>query len=483
MRRRAFIIAGAVAVIIVALVVVLMLARKGYKEERPFRTAQVERRSIVVKVTESGEVEPLTLVNIKSELAGEVKQIFVEEGDSVKSGDRLALVQQESSQAQQVAQARASVERAKLDLEDTKRAQDREQDLYDKGFVAKKDVEDAEQAYKRSQIQYELSEKQLWVVLGGGAEPAEPGSLGTKAFDNVIVTSPISGVVIDLNVEQGEMITSGTQAYGGGGTVLMTIADLSQMIVKTDVNEVDVGKIRVGQSAQIGFDAIRGRVFSGSVEKIAPAGTLQGNIVVFPIEVEITGSVTGQFEQQRSGPSAQSPRDIFSQLPEDQRTALRQRIDNLRAQGAGRDEIQDAIRKALAESGAAPAQEGRPETPPGRPPVGKRGRAGLELIKPGMTADLDIIIARADSVLCVPKEAVTSQDGRTTVTVLEGGKPVSRPVIVGLEDDIYAEVKEGLQEGDEVVVSEGRPAQSQPAQSQPAQSRQAQSPSRGGPPR
>jgi HlyD family secretion protein len=473
MRRKVLTIAGVVAVIVVVAIIILSIARNGTNGERSFKTATVERRSIVVKVTESGEVAPLTVVNVKSELAGEVKRLFVEEGDSVRAGDRLALVQQESSQAQQIAQARASVERAKIDLEDTERDLERQRELYNKGFIAKKDVEDAEQAYRRSQIQYELSEKQLWVVLGGEDESTEPVGLGTKEFDNITVTAPISGVVISLNVEQGEMITSGTQAYGGGGTVLMTIADLSKMIVKTDVNEVDVGKVRLGQSAQIGFDAIRGRVFSGVVKKIAPAGTIEGNIVVFPIEVEIVGSVSGEFEGSRSDVSPQSPGDLFARLPEDKREELRQRMQDLRAQGADREEIRREIDKALAGYGEMPPREGRPEPASGFPPSGEVSKAGIALIRPGMTADLDIIIAKAEDVLCVPKEAIKEQDGNAMVTVLEGEEAVSRSVITGLQDDVYVEVREGLAEGDEVLISDNQTSQRSGFEGPP----------RGGPPR
>jgi HlyD family secretion protein len=474
MRRKAFTIAGAVVVVVVVAVVLLSVLRHGEKQDRTIRTAKVERGDITVKVTESGEVAPLTVVNVKSELAGEVKQLFVEEGDSVKAGERLALVQQESSQAQQVAQARASVERAKIDLEDAKRNLDRQRELYEKDFIAKKDVEDAEQEYKRSQIQYELSEKQLWVVLGGAAESAAPGSLGTKSFDNIIVTAPISGVVISLQVEQGEMITSGTQAYGGGGTVLMTIADLSKMIVTTNVNEVDVGKIKVGQSAQIGFDAIRGRVFGGVVKRIAPSGTLEGNVVVFPVEVEITGSISGEFQKSGSGTWAQPVGGPLSNLPEDQRQALLARIRDMRAQGASRDEIRSAIEREVARQGAAPAGEGSKKPEAGSSHSGEAGQAAIALIKPGMTADLDIIIAKAEGILRVPKEAVTEENGGATVVVLEGDKTVTRAVTLGLQDAVNVEVRDGLEEGEEVVLAAGQTTSRQ-QQSQ-------EGPPRGGPP-
>jgi HlyD family secretion protein len=467
MRRKALTIAVSVAAIVVVAIVLMAVLRKGDNQERTLRTARVERGSIVVKVTESGEVAPLTVVNVKSELAGEVKRLYVEEGDSVKAGDNLALIQQEASQTQQIAQARASVENTKLDLDDAKRELDRQQELYDKDFIAKKDVEDAQKAYRRSQIQYELAQKQLWVVLGGGTQSAEPGSLGTKAFDNITVTAPISGVVLSLDVEQGEMITSGTQAFGGGGTILMTIADLSKMIVTTNVNEVDVGKIKVGQAAEIGFDAIRGRVYRGVVKKISPAGTLDGNVVVFPVEVEIVGSISGEFQSAPSGASSRSPGGSpLAGLPQEQRDALRKRIEDLRAQGAGQDEIRGVIDKALAEQGGASASERRPGPGTGLHPTGEADRAGIALIKPGMTADLDIIIARAENVLILPKEAVTVEDGKASVTLLEGEKTASHPVSTGIEDNIDVEISDGLEEGEEVVIPESGSAIGRQGQAQ-----------------
>ena len=449
MKKKLFVSFVIVGIIIVGLVIFRSISKNKNTRSQPFRTALVERGNIVVKVTESGRVEPVTTVNIKSELAGEVKKLFVEEGDSVKVGDKLALVQQESSQAQQVAQARASLERAKLDLEDAKRNLERKQELYRKGFIAKKDVEDAEKLYKNSKIQYELAEKQLWLVLGG-TEPIKAQSLAAKALDNIIIRAPISGVVISLNVEEGEMITSGTRAYGGGGTTLMTIGDLSKMIVKVDINEVDVTKVKVGQPVNIGFDAIKGRVYHGRVKRISPAGTIKQNIVVYPVEVEILGSSRGERQvpvAEKELPAGQ----LFAQLTEEQRATIRKEVQSLRKQGANREEIRNAIRKKLREYGVTPP-ESRPQPTPPRSQQVREQRTGIELIKPGMTADLDIIIGSAENVLCVPKEAIIEKDGQKMVMLIKNGKPVPQPVITGLEDDVKVEIKEGLKEGDKVVI-------------------------------
>ncbi len=367
MRKRLFIIGGSVVIAIIALLILRSVSSNKNANEQRLRTILVEKGDILVKITESGIVEPVTTVDIKSELAGEVRRLFVEEGDSVKVGDKLALVQQESSQARQVAQSRASLERAKLDLEEAERDFERKKELYEKGFISKKDVEDAEKSYKSSKIQCELAEKQLWLILGG-TEQAESQSLTSRVFDNIIVTSPIRGSVIIVNVEEGEMITSGTQAYGGGGTTIMTIADLSEMIVKADINEVDVGKAAKGQQVKIVFDAVKGKTYHGRVKKITPAGSIKQNIVVYPLEVEILN----------------------------------------------------------------------PD----------------ESIKPGMTADLDIIAGNAKGVLCVPKEAVIKRADGSIVRLIKDGKPVPQVVVTGLEDDVKVEIKEGLKEGDIVLITQ-----------------------------
>jgi len=311
------------------------------------------------------ETTRVTTVDVKSELAGEVKKLFVEEGDSVSPGNDLALIQQESSQAQQVAQARASVESAKLDLEEAEKNLERKKELYQEGFIAKKDVEDVEKLYKSSKIQYNLAEKQLWLVLGE-SESISAQNLALKKYDSVIIKSPISGKIINIYVEEGEIITSGTKALGDGGTTILTIADLNRLVIKADINEVDVNKIQVGQTVKIGFDAIRGNIYQGKIKKIALAGSVTQNIVVYPIEVEI-------------------------QEPD-------------------------------------------------------------EMIRLGMTADLDIILEKAENVLCVPKEVVRKRDGRDVVEIIKDGKRIPQPVITGIEDDVKIEIKKGLEEGDRVVI-------------------------------
>jgi HlyD family secretion protein len=370
-KKKYLIIGGTALAVVVILFVVIGVIRGKSKKGQDFKTVEASRDSIVQKVTESGTVEPVTSVNVKSELAGKVLKLYVEEGDKVKKGQKLVLIQPQPDEAQQVAQTKASIKSKTLDLEEAERNLKRMETLYEQGFIAEQEVEDARKQYENSNIQLQLAKKQLWVVLGGEENvDIKNFNLDLEGVDNITLKSTINGMVTSVNVEEGEMITSGTQALGGGGTGIMTVADMDEMIVKANINEVDVEKLQKGQKVQIGFDAIRGKVYEGKVRRISPSGTEVENLVVYPVEVEILDS--------------------------------------------------DAR------------------------------------IRPGMTADLDIIIGEAENVICIPKHAVINRDGKTMVLLREQGKFVPKPVVTGLDDNVNIEIKSGLTDGDTLLIPAGR---------------------------
>jgi HlyD family secretion protein len=366
-KKKYLTIGGPIIGVVIILFIAIGLIRGKRKKEPDFKTVVASRDNIVQKVTESGTVEPVTSVNVKSELAGKVIKLYVEEGDKVKKGQKLVLIQPQPEEAQQVAQTKASIKSKTLDLEEAERNLKRMETLYEQGFIAEQEVEDARKQYENSSIQLQLAKKQLWVVLGGEENvDIENFNLDLEGAENITLKSTISGMITSINVEEGEMITSGTQALGGGGTGIMTVADMSEMIVKANINEVDVGKLQKEQKVQIGFDAIRGKVYKGKVKRISPSGIEDQNLVVYPVEVEILDS--------------------------------------------------DAR------------------------------------IRPGMTADLDIIIGEAENVLCIPKHAVVNREGKTMVLLREQGKVVPTPVITGLDDNVKIEIKSGLTEGDTLLI-------------------------------
>ncbi|MEW6323829.1 MAG: efflux RND transporter periplasmic adaptor subunit [Nitrospirota bacterium] len=261
-------------------------AKQGARE----RVAVVKRGDLALKVIETGSVEPATVVEIKSEQSGEVTRIFATEGQKVKKGQRLAVIQQESVQAQQAAQYRADLERERLALDEAERQLSRHRALHEKGFLSRQEVETGEKNVETAKIRYALARRQLKLVLGGDEQALEQylaRPLESDHLEEFTVSSPVDGSVITVDVEPGEIINSGTSTVTGG-TVLMTLADLGRMVVKTHINEVNIARVLPGQPVEIRLDAVPGRVYHGAVASIAPRGVRADNIVTYEVTITIS---------------------------------------------------------------------------------------------------------------------------------------------------------------------------------------------------
>jgi len=258
------------------------------KDEQP-RIVPVKRTTVQTRVAETGTMEPAHTIEIKSQVSGEVRRIHVTEGDLMAKDQALIVIQQEPGQARQVAQVRASLEEERVNEQHTKRALERMQNLLHEGFIASKEMEVAEQEYKRALVRRELAERQLLLALGGNRELYRrylERDMKSDLLEEFVIQSPSAGTILELKVHAGELITSGTGTFGGG-TVLMTLADLTTMIVKAKVNEVNIGRVAVGQPVDVRLDALPGRVFNGTVTAIAPQGEKINNIVYYQVKMEI----------------------------------------------------------------------------------------------------------------------------------------------------------------------------------------------------
>ncbi len=249
----------------------------------------VKRGDVISRATETGSLVPINAVEIKSEQGGEVRNIFVQAGDFVTVGQPLVTLRPESNQAKRVAEARAMVESERLNWEEAQRERQRVQSLFEKGFVARRELEGALKQEENSGIKYELAKKQLLLTLGGNKALYEKHltmDLSAESMEDFVLLSPVTGTVIEVNVSGGEMVSSGMSTVTGG-TVLMRIADLSKMWIKTKINEVGIGQIREKQSAEIRLDAIPNQVYQGTVVKISPKGEKVDNVVSYEVTLEI----------------------------------------------------------------------------------------------------------------------------------------------------------------------------------------------------
>ncbi len=248
------------------------------------------RSSIDTRVSETGTIQPLKTIEIKSQFSGEVAQLFVSSGQPVKKGELLAIIRQESSQARQVAQLRAAIQEERLNVNTAQREWIRSQSLFKKGFIAQQALETSEHNYQRALVRLDLAERQLLLALGGNEElfkRYQESSTQSTRPEEFQVRSPTDSTVLEILVNAGEIITSGTATFGGG-TILMKLADLSRMIVTAKINEVNIPRVAVNQDVDIRLDALPGQAFKGRVTAIAAQGVKEENIVTYDVTIAIT---------------------------------------------------------------------------------------------------------------------------------------------------------------------------------------------------
>ncbi|MDP6699038.1 MAG: efflux RND transporter periplasmic adaptor subunit [Candidatus Latescibacteria bacterium] len=261
---------------------------KEEKAEETFATQPVKRGTVVDKLGETGTIELVRTVEVKSTIAGEIRKLPIEAGDWVEAGDLMALIEPDPNQSLQLYQKRSAVEQARINLDEQERNFARQQTLFQNKMIPVKDFEEAEVRLTRTRSNLRLARLELDMLEAKANLQRTQMPQGQLALHEVRVLAPIDGIVIRRNVEIGEVVASGLSSFSGG-TVLFEIGDPSRMIVRGDIAEIDIGKLRVGQDVGIVVDAYADTTYTGRVRWIAPVGQKkQGStIVTFDTEIEI----------------------------------------------------------------------------------------------------------------------------------------------------------------------------------------------------
>jgi len=274
-----------------------MKAKAGDKKEdkTPVKTGKAEVADVQVKVTEVGTVQPEVKVDVKSAVSGKVVEIYHRDGDSVKRGEILARVEPDLNQAQSLAETKNALTSARIHYEQAKRNYDSDHSLFVQGLLANKQNRDSESEYLSAKQELEKSQEKYNIVEKSGI----PINQSPEKFQGSNVEAPMTGVVLTKNIEIDETVTSGVSSFNAG-TVMFTVADVSSMIVKAGVNEVDIGKIHVGQPVKVTLDAYSKVAFKGRIDRIAPAVRLDDKVRVFDVEIRLDA----QGRELRSGMTA-----------------------------------------------------------------------------------------------------------------------------------------------------------------------------------
>ena len=254
------------------LVAVLIAACGDGEDPAPrYETAAVERGDLSVTVEASGAIEPVADVEVKSKASGEILQLGAEIGDTVKAGALLVRIDPRTPK-NLVDQAQAELDAA-LQRERTAATQ------LGRGEKLRKEawINDAE-----------LEGLQLEVANTRAAAVAARVALENARIEleDTEVRAPSSGTILTRLVERGQVISSPTRDVGGG-TVILTMADLTRVRVRVRVDETDIGKLVAGVPARIHVAAYPGREFGGSIEKVEPQAIVDQNVTMFAVLITV----------------------------------------------------------------------------------------------------------------------------------------------------------------------------------------------------
>lgn len=256
--------------------VILLVAACGSEPEAQQETTFYKKENITNKRLElsieaSGVIEAISSIEIKSKASGEVLFLGAEVGDLVDKGAILGQIDQRTPN-NILNQAKSDLEASKVRLENAQSQFDRGKELHANASISDKDFEDIEENFaqaKSALVRNEVSFENAKIAL-----------------DDTIVRSPVRGTIISRPVEVGQVISSPTSAVGGG-TVLMTMADLSKVRVRALIDEIDVGKVSIGQIVSIKVAAYRDKEFFGIVKKVEPQARIEQNVTTFPVLIDI----------------------------------------------------------------------------------------------------------------------------------------------------------------------------------------------------
>ncbi|MCR5660064.1 MAG: efflux RND transporter periplasmic adaptor subunit [Bacteroidales bacterium] len=380
-KRKIWLIILCITVVAVAAIWIIK-ATKSANKELVVRTHVVEEYTVENTVTATGTIEPVETVEVGTQVSGKVEKIYVDFNDVVKKGDLLAELDKQTLN-QSLSRAKASLTSAESQLNYAKLTYERTKQLYEANAATLAAYQEAQNTYTQAQ----MSKR--------NAQASYDQARVDLAYAEIY--SPIDGIVLDRAVEVGQ-----TVAASFSTPTLFTLAnDLTKMQVEADVDEADIGQVKVGQRVTFTVDAYMDDVFDGTVNQIRMKPTTTSNVVTYTVIIDapnpeqklfpgMTASVTIVTEAETG---LAVPAEAFNFTPD------------------------EAVLKAMR----------KPEKPEGQMPEPPQGEQ--------------------------PQLGDKTMASHNTIWVKKNGNIMPHPVKVGMSDGAYKIIEQGVQAGDSVVLS------------------------------
>jgi len=399
MSKKKKIIIGISAIVLISLIFMMLSGKKNMGIK--VAVEKVANQNIIEEVSASGTIYPESEVKISPDVSGEIIDLYVQEGDTVKKGQLLVRINPDLYQSQldqakaglnnakaNSSNVQAQLTRTKANVEMQRKNFERQKKLFDEKVISQQEFDNSEAQYSMSKAELEAAEKQTLASMYNTQSVEAGVQQAGKNYNRTTVLAPADGVITGLNSKKGERVVGTAQM---AGTEMMRISDLSRMEVRVDVNENDIVRIKNGDTAGIEVDAYQGKIFKGVVTQVANSA---------------------------KNSSAAS-------LSTDQVTKYEVKI------------------LIIKESYQAIMDENE-----GRMPF-----------RPGMSASVHVYTKTEKNVLAVPVASVTLKEKKDNLTekeevvfVVIKNKAVKRAVKTGIQDTKYIKIIEGLKPG-EVIVS------------------------------
>ncbi len=395
---------------IVAIVIILLLGSGGYfvyktanQKEVTYLTLPVAAGAIVDEIQATGTVKPLHEVDLYFRQQGTLKGLYVRNGDQVKAGQVLALQDDANLQAQleqarsDLLQAQYKLQQSQMECEKTQIAAKRQDELYNQGAIAKLDWEQAQRDYKNALVNVQSS--QVAIQTAKAKEVIAASNL-----KNAALTAPFTGVAAQVNGEVG-------QETGNSSSPMFHLIS-NELQVLAMVNEVDIGRIKEKQAVNFTVTAYPGQSFQGTVTRVSPQSTATNNIQQYEVDIATKDilrqlragmSVTAKIIVAQRNHVITVPNLAFAYT---QTFLSNNKLNTNQNLNQQRNQSNDQRTGNMSQGSA----------------WSKKNNQGL---KPSM---------------------------KRMVVVLQAGKPVIKPITVGLSDLSNTEVIEGLRPGDQVVI-------------------------------
>lgn len=430
--KRFLIIGG---IVILALIVVVVLMKGPGAQTAKVATEQAQKRSLVEVVSASGKVQPEVEVKISSDVSGEIVELLVKEGDTVQKGQLLLRVDPVlyESEVQRMlatlngskankANSEARLEQAKSQLVNSEAAFKRNEKLFQQQAISQSEFDQAKASYESAKA--EVTAAQESVNSAAFTVSSTEASL-TNAKDNLGRTSiyaPVSGTISKLNKKKGERVVGTAQMEG---TEILRLANLLEMEVLVDVNENDILRVHVGDTAYVEVDAHDTRKFKGVVTEVANSANTTGlttdQVTNFPVKVRIL-------------------REAYADLLD---PAHPERYPFLPGMSATVEIQTKRVNNVI----TVPIQAVTTRTDTSADAKGKETELGKDPRAEGDGNSNGEVVVQDNTV----KEEVKADEPIICVFVYRDGKSILVPVKTGIQDNMYIEIQSGLKEGDEVI--------------------------------